>query len=185
MLAYSSIAHAGYLLIALVAGHTAGFMSLLFYLLAYAFMNLGAFSVVIALERKGERYLQLSDYAGLGFRFPLLGMAMGLFMFSLSGLPPTAGFMAKFYVFSAAVERGYIGLAIIGVLNSLVSIYYYLRPIVLMYMEEPKAEVPVLHLSPYVVAALVVAILGTIQLGLFPSLLLNLAQDAARELLGS
>jgi NADH-quinone oxidoreductase subunit N len=112
-------------------------------------------------------------------------MAMALFMFSLSGLPPTAGFMAKFYVFSAAVERGYIGLAIIGVLNSLISIYYYLRPIVLMYMEEPKAEVPVLHLSPYVVAALVVAILGTIQLGLFPSLLLNLAQDAARELLGS
>ncbi len=184
MLAYSSIAHAGYLLIALVAGQQAGFASLLYYLLAYAFMNLGAFAVVIALERRHDRYLQLADYAGVGFRYPILGLSMALFMFSLSGLPPTAGFMAKFYVFSAAVEQGYIGLAIIGVLNSLISIYYYLRPIVLMYMEEPKAEMPSLSLAPFMFAALVLAILGTLHLGLFPAHMLGLAQDAAQGLLG-
>jgi len=183
MLAYSSIAHAGYLLIALVAGGTAGLTGLLFYLLAYAFMNLGAFAVVVALEQREDRYLLLGDYGGLGFRYPLLGVAMALFMFSLSGLPPTAGFMAKFYVFSAAVEQGYIVLAVIGVLNSLVSIYYYLRPIVLMYMEEPKAEVPVLHLDPFLVTGLVLTILGTIHLGLFPSQLLELAQAAAQGFL--
>jgi len=184
MLAYSSIAHAGYLLIALVAGQQAGFASLLYYLLAYAFMNLGAFAVVVALERRHDRYLQLADYAGVGFRYPILGLSMALFMFSLSGLPPTAGFMAKFYVFSAAVEQGYIGLAIIGVLNSLISIYYYLRPIVLMYMEEPKAEMPSLSLAPFIFAALVLAILGTLHLGLFPAHMLGLAQDAAQGLLG-
>jgi NADH-quinone oxidoreductase subunit N len=184
MLAYSSIAHAGYLLIALVAAGSAGFTGLLYYLLAYAFMTLGAFAVVVALEQREDRYLLVGEYGGLGFRYPLLGVAMALFMFSLSGLPPTAGFMAKFYVFSAAVEQGYIVLAVIGVLNSLVSIYYYLRPIVLMYMEEPKAEVPVLHLNPFLVTGLVLTILGTIHLGLFPSQVLGLAQAAAQGFLG-
>jgi NADH-quinone oxidoreductase subunit N len=104
-------------------------------------------------------------------------------MFSLSGLPPTAGFMAKFYVFSAAVEQGYIVLTVIGVLNSLISIYYYLRPIVLMYMEEAKADVPGMQLNPFLVTGLVLTILGTIQLGLFPARLLGLAQAAAQGLL--
>jgi NADH-quinone oxidoreductase subunit N len=180
MLAYSSIAHAGYLLISLVAAGPAGLTGLLFYLLAYAFMNLGAFAVVVALEQREDRHLLLEDYGGLGFRYPLLGMAMALFMFSLSGLPPTAGFMAKFYVFSAAVEQGYIVLAVIGVLNSFISLYYYLRPIVLMYMQEPKADVPALPVNPFLVTALVLTILGTIQLGLFPSRLLGLAQVAAQ-----
>jgi NADH-quinone oxidoreductase subunit N len=107
---------------------------------------------------------------------------MALFMFSLSGLPPTAGFMAKFYVFSAAVEQGYIVLTVIGVLNSLISIYYYLRPIVFMYMEEAKADVPAMQLDPFLLAALVLTILGTLQLGLFPSRLLGLAQAAAQGL---
>jgi NADH-quinone oxidoreductase subunit N len=155
----------------------------LYYLLAYAFMNLGAFAVVVALEQREDRYLLLDDYSGLGFRYPLLGVAMVLFMFSLSGLPPTAGFMAKFYVFSAAVEQGYITLTVIGVLNSLISIYYYLRPIVLMYMEESKADVPGMQLNPFLLTGLVLTILGTIQLGLFPSRLLGLAQAAARGLL--
>ena len=146
MLAYSSIAHAGYLLIALVAAGPAGLTGLLYYLLAYAFMNLGAFAVVVALEQREDRYLHLDDYSGLGFRYPLLGVAMALFMFSLSGLPPTAGFMAKFYVF-AAVEQGYLVLTVIGV-NSLISLYYYLRPIVFMYMEEAKADVPGMQLDP-------------------------------------
>jgi len=184
MLAYSSIAHAGYLLIALVAGNAAGFTGLLYYLLAYTFMNLGAFAVVVALEQREDRYLLLGDYAGLGFRYPLLGVAMVLCMFSLSGLPPTAGFMSKFYVFSAAVEQGYIGLAIIGVLNSLISIYYYLYPLVLMYMEEPKAEMPVAQLNRSLVAALVLTMAGTIYLGLSPAPLLSLAEAAAQGLLG-
>jgi NADH-quinone oxidoreductase subunit N len=182
MLAYSSIAHAGYLLIAVVAAGPAGLTGLLYYLLAYAFMNLGAFAVVVVLEQREDRYLLLADYSGLGFRYPLLGVAMALFMFSLSGLPPTAGFMAKFYVFSAAVEQGYIVLTVIGVLNSLVSIYYYLRPIVLMYMEECKADVPGMHLNPFLLTGLVLTSLGTIQLGLFPSRLLGLARAAAQGL---
>jgi NADH-quinone oxidoreductase subunit N len=183
MLAYSSIAHAGYLLIALVASGPAGLTSLLYYLLAYTFMNLGAFAIVVALEQREDRHLHLDDYSGLGFRYPLLGVAMALFMFSLSGLPPTAGFMAKFYVFSAAVEQGYIVLTVIGVLNSLISIYYYLRPIVFMYMEEAKADVPEMQLNPFLVTGLMLTILGTIQLGLFPSRLLGLAQAAAQGLL--
>jgi NADH-quinone oxidoreductase subunit N len=182
MLAYSSIAHAGYLLIAMAAAGPAGLTGLLFYLLAYAFMNLGAFAVVVALEQREDRHLLLEDYGGLGFRYPLLGLAMALFMFSLSGLPPTAGFMAKFYVFSAAVEQGYIVLVVIGVLNSLISLYYYLRPIVLMYMQEPKADVPALRLNPFLVTGLVLTLLGTLHLGLFPSRLLGLAQAAAQGL---
>jgi NADH-quinone oxidoreductase subunit N len=183
MLAYSSIAHAGYLLIALVAAGPAGLTGLVYYLLAYAFMNLGAFAVVVAVEQREDRCLLLDDYSGLGFRYPLVGVAMALFMFSLSGLPPTAGFMAKFYVFSAAVEQGYIVLAVIGVLNSLISLYYYLRPIVFMYMEESKADVPAMHLDPFLLTGLVLTMLGTIQLGLFPSRLLGLAQAAALGLL--
>jgi NADH-quinone oxidoreductase subunit N len=182
MLAYSSIAHAGYLLIAVVASGTAGLTGLLYYLLAYAFMNLGAFAVVVALEQREDRYLLLDDYSGLGFRYPLLGVTMAVFMFSLSGLPPTAGFMAKFYVFGAAVEQGYIVLTVIGVLNTLLSIYYYLRPIVLMYMEECKADVPTMHLDPFLLIGLVLTLFGTIQLGLFPSRLLGLAHAAAQGL---
>jgi NADH-quinone oxidoreductase subunit N len=183
MLAYSSIAHAGYLLIAMTAAGPAGLTGLLYYLLAYALMTLGAFAVVVALEQHEERHLLISDYSGLGFRYPLPGVAMALFMFSLSGLPPTAGFVAKFYVFSAAVEQGYLGLAVIGVLNSLISIYYYLRPIVLMYMEEAKMDVPALHINPYLVAGLVLTMLGTLYLGLFPSRFLELAMTAAQGLL--
>jgi len=180
MLAYSSIAHAGYLLIALVAAGPSGLTGLLFYLLAYAFMNLGAFAVVVAFEQREDRHLLIEDYSGLGFRYPMLGLALALFMFSLSGLPPTAGFMAKFYVFSAAVEQGYVVLVVIGVLNSLVSLYYYLRPIVLMYMQEPKADTPALHMNPFLVAGLVLTILGTLQLGLLPARLLSVAQSAAQ-----
>jgi NADH-quinone oxidoreductase subunit N len=183
MLAYSSIAHAGYLLIALVAAGPAGLTGLLYYLLAYAFMNLGAFAVVVALEQREDRYIRLDDYSGLGFRYPLLGVAMALFMFSLAGLPPTAGFMAKFYVFNAAMEQGYIVLTVIGVLNSLVSLYYYLRPIILMYMEECKADVPGTHLNPFLLTGLVLTVLGTLQLGLFPARVLSLAQAAAQGLL--
>lgn len=183
MLAYSSIAHAGYILVAVVAGGELGGSSILFYLLAYALMNLGAFAVVILLGQKGEENLNLPDYAGVGYRHPLPALAMAIFMFSLAGIPPTAGFMGKFYVFSAAVKAGYIGLAIIGVLNSVVSVFFYLRVTVMMYMREPRAEVGPIYTPPALAAALVIAVWGTLQLGLFPGRLLELALRSIRPLL--
>ena len=140
MLAYSSIAHAGYLLVALVAANQLGAVSLLYYLLAYTLMNLGAFGVVILVGRKKDSYLNIYDYSGLGFQHPALGAAMALFMFALAGMPPTAGFVGKFYIFSAAVQGGFIWLTILGVMNSLISMYYYLRITVLIYMKPAEAD---------------------------------------------
>ncbi|MGD0625339.1 MAG: NADH-quinone oxidoreductase subunit N, partial [Thermodesulfobacteriota bacterium] len=137
MLAYSSIAHAGYILVAMVAASELGTASVLYYLLAYTFMNLGAFGVVILYGRKGEENINIGDYSGMASKYPLLAAAMAIFMFSLAGIPPTAGFVGKFYIFSAAVKAGYIGLAIIGVLNSALSVYFYLRVTVMMYMRNP------------------------------------------------
>ena len=179
MLAYSSIAHAGYILVALVAANELGSASVLYYMLAYAFMNIGAFTVVIVLGRKGEENLNLEDYSGLAIRHPLLAFTMTVFMFSLAGIPPLAGFFGKFYVFSAAIKAGYVGLAVIGVLNSVMSVYYYLRVTVIMYMKEPSREFAPLSLSPFTLAALLIAIIGTIQLGIFPSQLLELAQSSS------
>jgi len=176
MLAYSSIAHAGYILIAIIAGER-GLASVLFYLAAYTFMNAGAFAVVIALERK-EEGLELTDYAGLAARSPLLAAAMSLFMLSLAGFPPTAGFFAKFYVFSSAVQAGYTWLAVVGVLNSLVGVVYYVGVIVYMWMREPGSAAPRLNLSPALVLALVLAAWGTLQLGLLPSPVLDLARQS-------
>lgn len=177
MLAYSSIAHAGYILIGIIAANKAGMAGVLFYLLAYAFMNVGAFAVVIAVGREGQPHLELSDYAGLGAGQPLLAAAMAVFMFSLAGVPPLAGFLGKFYIFSAAVQAGFVGLAIIGVLNSIVSAFFYLRVIVYMYMREPVVEArPVL--APPLALAIALATLGTIVLGLLPTPLLTLAQQS-------
>ncbi|MEK6621111.1 MAG: NADH-quinone oxidoreductase subunit N, partial [Planctomycetota bacterium] len=122
MLAYSSIAHAGYLLVALVAANNMGVSGSLFYLLAYIFMNIGAFAIVIVLSQKGDVGMNIDDYAGLGFKHPMLAIAMTLFMFSMAGIPPMAGFVGKFYIFSAAIKSGYVGLAIIGVINSVISV---------------------------------------------------------------
>lgn len=179
MLAYSSIAHAGYVLVALVAANELGSASVLYYMLGYAFMNIGAFTVVIVLGRKGEENLKLEDYAGLATRHPLLAFTMSVFMFSLAGIPPLVGFFGKFYVFSAAINAGYVGLAIIGVLNSVISVYYYLRVTVLMYMTEPSREFEPLSLSPLTGAALLIAIIGTIYLGISPSQILELAQSSS------
>jgi NADH-quinone oxidoreductase subunit N len=183
MLAYSSIAHAGYILVALVAASKLGGGSVLFYLVAYTFMNLGAFAVVIALARQDGERVTIDDYAGLGLRYPFLGAAMALFMFSLAGIPPTGGFMGKFYVFSAAIQANYIGLAIIGVLNSVISVYYYLRITVVMYMGQGEVE-PAGRLSPALGLAVLIAILGTLQLGLFPSRFLEVALRSVGALLG-
>jgi NADH-quinone oxidoreductase subunit N len=147
MLAYSSIAHAGYLLVGVAAGTQAGYSAVLFYLFAYTFMTLGAFGVVAVLARRGEEQERVNDLAGLGMRRPFLGAVMALCMFSLAGIPGTAGFMGKWYLFWSAIERGsaigdptLIWLAIIAVLNSAVSLYYYLRLPVLMYMRDPVED---------------------------------------------
>jgi NADH-quinone oxidoreductase subunit N len=175
MLAYSSIAHAGYVLVALVAGQEAGVSSALFYLLAYTFMNIGAFTVVIALGRRNEENTNLDDYSGLGTRHPWLAVFMMLFMLSLAGFPPTAGFMAKFYVFSAAIKSGYVGLVIIGVLNSLISVYYYLRIVVIMFMRPPVPEAKPISLPLGFVLVLLISTWGVLQMGIFPQSLLTLA----------
>ena len=176
MLAYSSIAHAGYLLVAMVAGGKQAGAALLFYLLAYAAMNLGAFGVVVALARRGEPNEEIERYAGLGFRRPLLAMAMAAFMLSLAGVPPLVGFAGKFYVFRAAIESGYVGLAVIGVLNSVVSAYYYIWIIVTMYMREGELEPPPLSSRPYLAATIGIAFAATVLLGVFPGLGFALAR---------
>jgi NADH-quinone oxidoreductase subunit N len=178
MLAYSSVAHAGYLLVGMVAGGEAGGSAVLFYLIAYAFMTLGAFAVVIALGRRGQPNENLDDYAGVGFRSPFLGAAMAVFMLSLSGIPPLAGFVGKFYIFSAAVKSGYTGLAIIGVLNSVVSVYYYVGVLVRMYMTEGTTEVAAPSSRPYLFATLLLTVSGTVLLGLFPSSLFEVARQS-------
>jgi len=184
MLAYSSIAHAGYILVAMVAGTELSTASILYYLLAYAFMNLGAFAVVILYGRKGEENILVSDYSGMASRYPLLAAVMAVFMFSLAGIPPTAGFVGKFYIFSAAVKAGYVGLAIIGVLNSALSVYFYLRVTVMMYMRSPDKE-PAggLDFSPGMVIALLIAVFFTLQMGIFPAHYLNLARQSILSLM--
>jgi len=176
MLAYSSIAHAGYILVAMTAGGDLATTSIIYYLMAYTLMNLGAFAVVIVYGKKGEENILVSDYAGAGFKYPLLSVAMAIFMFSLAGIPPLAGFIGKFYIFSAAVKQGFIWLAIIGVLNSLVAVYYYLRVIVAMYMKEPVKEVGHLSFSIPMVVALLITAFFTLHMGILPSGYLSIAK---------
>jgi NADH-quinone oxidoreductase subunit N len=183
MLAYSSIAHAGYILVAFTAGSELGIASILFYLLAYVFMNIGAFTVVILLGRKGKENTLLSDYAGVGYHHPLLALAMAIFMFSLAGVPPTAGFMAKFYVFSAAVKANYYWLAIIGVLNSAVAAYYYLRVLIYMYFREPEKTPAMGGFSPAAVLAIIISVWGVLNMGILPSAFFALARQSIRFLL--
>jgi NADH-quinone oxidoreductase subunit N len=183
MLAYSSIAHAGYLLVAFVSGNDLGTSGILFYLMAYAFMNLGAFTVVILLGKKGEENTLINDYAGIGFKYPFLAAAMTLFLLSMAGIPPLGGFMAKFYVFSAAVKSKFYWLAVLGVLNSAISVYYYLRVTVLMYFRESEREITGLEFSPPAMIALVLAMIGTLYLGIFPSNVLALAQRSIAGLM--
>lgn len=168
LLAYSSIAHAGFILAGIVAGSRAGASAVAFYLLAYAFMTLGAFGTVLMLERKGQEADQIVDLTGLAWRAPALGGAMALFMVSLAGLPPTGGFLAKFYVFTAALDAGQVGVAVVGVLTSVVSAYYYLRVAYTMFTGQPGADVRFAG-GRWVTAALVVAAAGVLALGLFPA----------------
>jgi NADH-quinone oxidoreductase subunit N len=184
LLAYSSIAHAGYLLIGVVAfssGSTRGITAVLVYLSIYAFMQLGAFAIVVMMRRQDAIGDELKDLSGLYFRRPAAALAMLIFMLSLGGIPPTAGFMGKFWVFGAAIEAGFVWLALIGVLNSAVSLYYYIRVIVFMFIQEDTiGSTP--SLSPALVTVLVVAALGTVVLGMYPAPLFELAEASAATL---
>lgn len=179
ILAYSSIAHAGYLLVAILARDGS---SLLFYLAAYLFMNLGAFAAVIALSKKGKEYLELDDYAGVGFKYPWIGATFTIFLLSLAGFPPTAGFLAKFYVFSAAVREGLVPLVIIGVLASLISVFYYLRIVVYMYMREPSREIAINLENPALFLVIFLCLYGVLQLGIFPGNILIIIKEAINSL---
>jgi NADH-quinone oxidoreductase subunit N len=185
LLAYSSIAHAGYLLMAFAAAPELGTSAAMFYLASYAAMNVGAFAVVSHFANAGERYVTLEDYEGLGRSSPLLAAALTIFLLSLIGIPITGGFFAKFYVFSAAVKANLIGLTIIGVLNSGVGAYYYLRIIVMMYMRESRKTVPVMPVPFTLRLALFACIVATIYLGIFPQGILQYAQDSAQALVQS
>ena len=181
MLAYSSIAQAGYVLIGFVVGTQRGISAALIYLAVYSFMQLGAFAVIVMLRRSDAVGDELKDFNGLYFRSPLAAFAMLLFMLSLGGIPPTAGFMGKLWLFGAAIDRGYIWLAVIGVLNSAVSLYYYIRVVVYMWLKnEPAGSEP--HLSPGVATALAVTLFATLALGLYPRPLFDLAELSARAL---
>lgn len=179
MLAYSSIAHAGYVLVAFLAAGELGISSVLFYMLAYTFMNIGAFAIITVISGKNEGNVNIADYAGLGYKYPFAAIAMSLFLFSLAGIPPTAGFMGKFYIFSAAIKEGYLGLAIIGVINSVISVYYYLRVTVIMYMKDPvENTVPALAFSPVFVIAILISVFGILRMGIFPSECIDIARQS-------
>jgi NADH-quinone oxidoreductase subunit N len=182
MLAYSSIAHAGYILIGMVAGTAMGAAGILYYLLAYIFTNLGAFAVVTMVGRKGEANISIDDYRGLGKSHPALALAMSIFLFSLAGIPPTAGFIGKFTIFGAAIASGYIWLVIIGVLTSAASVFYYFRVVMKMYMEAPEVEPESLKFSPSMALALTLTVMVVLYIGIFPTTYLNLATESVKSL---
>jgi NADH-quinone oxidoreductase subunit N len=180
MLAYSSIAHAGYVMVALSAGSEIGTSAAMFYLAAYAFMNIGAFAVVGHLSGKGERYQNVDDFAGLAQKQPLTAALLTIFMLSLIGVPLTGGFFGKFYIFKAALDSHLVWLTVLGLLNSAVAAFYYLRILVMMYMHEPsKATSELEPLSLGLGSALIVPALATLFLGIFPGWVLDFAGKSA------
>ena len=187
MLAYSSIAHVGYILIGLVAsiGGKAdrAISAIMFYMLAYTFMNIGAFAILIFMKREGMANENLDDFTGLSWRSPGAALAMLVFLFSLTGIPPTAGFAAKLSIFYAAIQGKYYWLAVIGILNSAVASYYYLRVVIIMYMKEPVGVLPKAVSSPVLWAGIALALAGTIILGILPGSFLEEARMAVTALL--
>jgi NADH-quinone oxidoreductase subunit N len=180
MLAYSSIAHAGYMLLGIISGTPAGLSSVLNYMLIYAFMNVGAFAVVIMLRTEGFTGENITDYEGLSKTHPTAAALMLVFMFSLTGIPPMAGFMGKFYLFMSAINAGYTWLVIIAVLFSAISAYFYLRIVMLMYMKEPKEAVQ-LNASPGLGLALAMTATAVILIGVLPAKVLALARLAVES----
>ncbi len=180
LLAYSSVAHAGYVLVAVAAHSEVGVAAAMFYLGAYALMTVGAFAVVVHFSRQGERYVDVEDLAGLGARQPVTAALMTIFLFSLIGVPLTGGFFGKFYVFKAALDSGLVWLMVLGLLNSAVAAYYYLRILVVMYMHEPgEAADTVPPLAPAIKAALWACAAGTLLLGVLPGPVLEFATRSA------
>jgi NADH-quinone oxidoreductase subunit N len=165
----------------IVAGTTRGVSAMLIYLLIYAFMQLGAFTVIVMLRRRDVIGDELKDFTGLAFRQPFAAFAMLLFMLSLGGIPPTAGFMGKFWLFSAAIDSGYVWLAVIGVLNSAISLYYYIRIVVFMYLKKERIGSEPTS-TPALNFALTVAVVATIVLGIYPRLLFEMAEASAATL---
>jgi NADH-quinone oxidoreductase subunit N len=184
MLAYSSIAHAGYILVGIVSGSALGVSAVLFYILVYTVMNVGAFAVLLTLSGKGDFRVTLEDYTGIGFKYPFLSFCLSFFLISLIGIPATAGFMGKFYLFNAALNAGYVGLVIVAVINSAISVFYYSRPIVAMFFagEARSADAPPVRLAGTVLIALILALIGTLWLGLFPAGFLSLANKSTLAL---
>jgi NADH-quinone oxidoreductase subunit N len=185
MLAYSSIAHAGYVLVAFAAATSVGVAAVLFYLAAYVLMKLGAFLVVTHLGQKGEKRLEIRDYAGLGLKQPALAACFSLFLLSLLGLPATGGFLGKFFAFQAALDLRdprFVWLVVIAAVNSVIGAYYYLRVIIVMYFWEPSQDYTPTAVAPPLRVALIIAAAGTIYLGLFPGRVLFLAKTAADSL---
>ncbi len=186
MLAYSAIAHAGYLLVGMTAAAAYAGSAIMYYLIGYAFTNLGAFAVVIAVERRGAAAGDsISDYRGLARRSPALAAAMAIFLLSLTGVPPLAGFVGKFYIFSAALRSGYVGLVVIAVLNSVTSAYYYFSVIVAIYMQEGGLGHPTLSTRPALAAAIGLAVLATILIGIYPEPYVSAASSAFNSALGA
>jgi NADH-quinone oxidoreductase subunit N len=180
MLAYSSIAHAGYVMVAITASSQIGVAAVMFYLAAYALMNIGAFAVVTHFSRQGEKFVNIQDMAGLGSKQPVTAALFAICLLSLIGVPLTAGFFGKFYIFKAALDSHLVWLTVLGLLNSAVAAYYYLRILVVMYMQEPgEATLSVQPMSPGIRMTLWASALGTLILGIFPSLLLNFAQNSS------
>ncbi|MBI4686591.1 MAG: NADH-quinone oxidoreductase subunit N [Nitrospirae bacterium] len=175
MLAYSSISHAGYAILGIISATPEGVSGMMNYLLIYTFMNIGAFAVLIMLNSEGVRGEELSDYEGLAKTHPLASFIMLIFMFSLTGIPPTAGFMAKFYLFMAAIKAGYMPIVIVAVIFSVVSAFFYLRVVMYMYMKEPKGEVA-LSTSGSLNLALIITAAVTLLIGIFPSVFLEIAK---------
>jgi NADH-quinone oxidoreductase subunit N len=183
MLAYSSIAHAGFALLGLVAGGPDGVASVMLYLLIYAFMNLGIFGAVVMMRNGDAGGEMIEDYTGFAKSHRGLALLMLIFLFSLAGIPPTAGFFAKFYILVALVEQGYVVLAVIAVLLSAVAAYFYIRIVMVMYMKEPARPFD-LALTPSLAVVLAVTGLGTLGIGLLPSWFLGLAQGAILSVTG-
>jgi NADH-quinone oxidoreductase subunit N len=188
MLAYSSIAHAGYILVAFAAGTAIGVAAVLFYLAAYVLMKVGAFLVVTHLGQRGEKRLTLQDYGGLGSKQPVLAACFSLFLLSLLGLPATGGFLGKFFAFQAALDasdahgRWIIWLVVIAAINSVIGAYYYLRVIITMYFNEPSTDYTPSAVAPALIVALVIAAAGTLYLGILPARILDFAKAAADSL---
>jgi NADH-quinone oxidoreductase subunit N len=182
MLAYSSIAHAGYLLIGLIAGSKVGLAGILIYLVAYSLMTLGSFAVIILLCRKNSRGDQISDFRGLARTHPAVAASFVLFALSLIGIPPTAGFVGKLFLFNAAIQGEFYWLAVIGILNSTISLYYYFKVVVAMYMQEPQDAMP-LSFSPPLTLALALMAVGTLFIGLYPEPLIRAALQSIQVFL--